>query len=83
MGLKLDWRGFWWLRGVPALSIPTKLTYAVRVAVPTAIAKLNFDFGIGQFAGKVYGSGPDTINVKARHQAGFQVSYSFGGLASR
>jgi hypothetical protein len=63
--------------GVPALSIPTTLTYDVRVAVPTAIAKLNFDFGIGQFTGKVYGSGPDAINVKARHQAGFQVSYSF------
>lgn len=65
------------VRGVPALSIPTTLTYAVRVAVPTRIATLNFDFGIGQFAGKVYGSGPDAINVKARHQAGFQVSYSF------
>lgn len=62
--------------GAPALNIPTTLTYDVRV-VPTRKAKLNFDFGIGQIAGQVYGSGPNAINVKARHQAGFQVSYGF------
>jgi hypothetical protein len=62
--------------GVPALNIPTTLTYDLRV-VPTPRPKLNFDFGIGQIAGQVSGSGPNAINVKARHQAGFQVSYNF------
>jgi hypothetical protein len=64
---------FW---GTPALNIPTTLTYDLPV-VPTRKAKLSLDFGIGQFAGQVYGSGPNAINIKARHQAGFQVSYSF------
>jgi hypothetical protein len=45
--------------GVPALSIPT--TNAARVAIPPPIATLNFDFGIGQFADKIYGSGPDAM----------------------
>jgi hypothetical protein len=62
--------------GTPPLNIPTTLTYDLRV-VPTRKAKLSLDFGIGQFAGQVYGSGPNAINIKARHQAGFQVSYSF------
>lgn len=62
--------------GAPALNIPTTLTYIARV-VPTPKTKLNCDFGIGQIAGQVYGSGPNAINVKARHQAGFQVSYNF------
>ena len=62
--------------GAPALNIPTTLTYDVRVA-PSPKSKLNFDFGIGQIAGQVYGSGPNAINVKARHQAGFQVTYHF------
>jgi hypothetical protein len=52
------------------------LTYDLRV-VPTRKAKLNFDFGVGQICGQVYGSGANAIDVKARHQAGFQVSYSF------
>lgn len=62
--------------GEPALNIPTTLTYCARV-VPSTKAKLNFDFGIAQVAGQVYGSAPAGINLKARHQAGVQVSYGF------
>ena len=58
------------------LNIPTSLTYCARV-IPSAKHKLNFDIGIAQVAGEVYGSGPTGINLKARHQFGAQVSYGF------
>jgi hypothetical protein len=59
--------------GTPlALNIPTTLTYCVRV-VPSPKHKLNFDFGIAQIAGEI----AQGTNLKARHQAGFQVSYGF------
>lgn len=59
--------------GTPlALNIPTTLTYCVRV-IPTSKHKLNFDFGIAQVAGQI----APGVDLKARHQAGFQVSYGF------
>ncbi len=39
--------------------------------------KLNFDFGVAQIAGQIYGSGPTGVNLQARHQIGVQVSYGF------
>ncbi|MGA3092080.1 MAG: DUF3034 family protein [Terriglobales bacterium] len=59
------------------LNIPTTLTYCVRF-LPSPKHKLNFDFGIAQVAGNIYNT-PATgiINLQARHQAGFQVSYGF------
>jgi hypothetical protein len=56
----------------PNLNISTTLTYCVRVA-PSPSHKLNFDFGIAQIAGNVMPG----VNLKARHQAGVQVSYGF------
>lgn len=56
----------------PTLNIPTTLTYCVRF-VPSPKQKLNFDFGIAQIAGNVMPG----VNLKARHQAGVQVSYGF------
>ncbi len=56
----------------PTLNIPTTLTYCVRF-VPSPKHKLNFDFGIAQIAGNVLPG----VDLKARHQAGFQVSYGF------
>lgn len=56
----------------PTLNIPTTLTYCVRF-IPSPKHKLNFDFGIAQIAGNVLPG----VDLKARHQAGFQVSYGF------
>ena len=58
--------------GFPTLNIPTTLTYCVRI-IPTPKYKLNLDFGIAQIAGQV----EPTVNLQARHQFGFQVSYGF------
>lgn len=58
--------------GFPTLNIPTTLTYCVRV-IPTGRHKLNFDAGVAQIAGQVL----PTVNLKARHQFGLQVSYGF------
>ena len=54
------------------LNIPTTLTYCMRF-VPTPKHKLNFDFGVAQLAGKV----APGVDLKARHQVGFQMSYGF------
>jgi hypothetical protein len=56
----------------PTLNIPATLTYCVRF-VPSPKQRLNFDFGIAQIAGNVMPG----VNLKARHQAGVQVSYGF------
>jgi hypothetical protein len=56
----------------PTLNIPTTLTYCVRF-IPSPKYKLNFDFGIAQIAGEVLPG----VDLKARHQAGFQMSYGF------
>ena len=68
--------GFDGQNGTTPLNIPTTLTYAARF-VPTSKYKLNFDLGVAQIAGQVYGSGATGINLKARHQIGVQVSYGF------
>jgi len=68
--------GFDGTNGTLALNIPTTLTYAARF-VPTLKYKLNFDLGVAQIAGQVYGSGITGINLQARHQIGVQVSYGF------
>ena len=56
----------------PQLNIPTTLTYAARFT-PNWEHKVNFDVGVAQIAGQI---GPGT-DLKARHQAGVQVSYAF------
>ena len=55
-----------------ALNIPTTMTYCARI-VPSPKQKLNFDFGVAQIAGEI----APGVNLKARHQVGFQVSYGF------
>ena len=55
----------------PNLSIPTTLTYAARFTV--AKYHFNLDGGVAQVAGKV----APGIDVKARHQIGAQISWSF------
>lgn len=59
--------------------VPTSEVYAVRV-VPHTKAKLNFDLGVLQAAGKI-GASPTlpTVNVdlKARARVAFAVSYGF------
>ncbi len=56
----------------PTLNIPATLTYCVRF-IPSAKYKLNFDAGVAQIAGQVM----PAVNLQARHQVGFQVSYGF------
>ncbi len=56
----------------PTLNIPTTLTYCVRV-FPNTKYKFNLDFGIAQIAGHTMPG----VDLKARHQAGVQVSYAF------
>jgi hypothetical protein len=58
------------------LNIPTTLTYCTRI-VPSPKHKLNIDFGVAQIAGKIYGNGPTSINLQARHQFGTQMTYGF------
>ncbi|HTW78112.1 MAG TPA: hypothetical protein VME23_01080 [Terracidiphilus sp.] len=54
------------------LNIPTTLTYCARV-LPSPKHKLNIDFGIAQVAGEI----APGVNLKARHQAGVQLTYGF------
>jgi hypothetical protein len=54
------------------LSFPTTLVYCARV-IPSPKHKLNLDFGIVQVAGQV----APGVDLKARHQAGVQISYGF------
>jgi hypothetical protein len=58
--------------GFPTLSIPTTLTYCTRI-VPSPKHKINVDFGIAQIAGQV----TPTVNLKARHAWGSQITYAF------
>jgi hypothetical protein len=60
------------VRNLPGVAIPTTLVYAVRV-VPTEAAKLNLDFGVAQVAGKI----APGVDVRARSQFGFGISYGF------
>jgi hypothetical protein len=60
------------VRNLPGVAIPTTLVYALRV-VPTEAAKLNLDFGVAQVAGQI----APGVDVKARSQFGFGISYGF------
>jgi hypothetical protein len=62
--------------GGMVLNIPTTLTYCTRV-VPSTRHLLNVDFGVGQIAGQINGSGSTGVNVKARHTWGTQITYGF------
>ena len=58
-----------------AATIPTTLTYAVRV-VPTPegpLQKFNVDFGIAQIANHIMPG----VDLKARHQVAMGISYGF------
>ena len=56
----------------PKLNIPTTLTYAARF-VPNSKYHFNLDVGVAQIAGNVQPG----VDLKARHQIGTQVSWSF------
>jgi hypothetical protein len=58
------------IKNLPGVSLPNTLAYAVRI-VPTGKAKLNVDFGVGQVAGQI----APGVNVTARHQFAFGISY--------
>jgi hypothetical protein len=54
------------------LDIPTSVDYAIRI-VPIAERKLNIDLGILQAAGRI----APTVDLKARAQFAFGISYGF------
>jgi len=58
--------------GLPAAIIPTTLTYDVRV-IPMRERRLNLDFGVAQLANHIMPG----VDLKARHQFGMGISYSF------
>jgi hypothetical protein len=57
---------------LPGAGVPTTLIYAMRV-IPSERIKLNLDFGVAQAAGKIMPG----VDLKARKQPGFGISYSF------
>lgn len=61
-----------YLYKVPGPTIPTTLTYFLRVLPPGKIP-INFDLGVVQAAGNI----ANGINLKARHQVGMGISYRF------
>jgi len=72
------------VEGLPAASIPTTLTYAVRIVPAGAFPsihhgwgeerpKLTFDIGVAQVAGAVMPG----ANLDARHQLAIGISYQF------
>ena len=58
------------LKNLPGVSIPTELTYFVRV-LPVGEKPINFDFAVAQLAGKV----APGLDLKARSQFCFAISY--------
>lgn len=58
--------------GLPNASIPTTLTYFVRI-VPNGKVPFNIDFGIAQAAGKIQPG----VDLKARNQFAMGMSYRF------
>lgn len=58
--------------GLPNASIPTTLTYFVRI-VPNGKVPFNIDFGIAQAAGKIQPG----VDLKARQQFAMGMSYRF------
>ena len=70
------------IEGLPGAVIPTTITYAVRVVPSGALPihgwgvetpKLTLDFGLAQAAGNI----APGVDLKARHQFAFGVSYGF------
>ena len=60
------------IRNLPGASIPTTLTYALRI-VPTEKSKFNVDLGVAQAAGRILPG----VDVQVRHQFALGVSYGF------
>jgi hypothetical protein len=58
------------VRNLPGAVVPTTITYAARF-VPSPKHKFNLDFGVAQAAGWILPG----VNLKARHQFAFGVSY--------
>ena len=60
------------LQGVPGATIPTSMTYFVRL-LPKPERPFNIDFGIAQAAGNI----APGVNVRARNRFAMGVSYRF------
>lgn len=61
------------IQNLPGATVPTTLTYFVRVLPPTERQHFNIDFGVAQAAGFVL----PTANIKARAQFATGISYRF------
>jgi hypothetical protein len=70
------------LEGLPGAVIPTTITYAVRIVPAGALPihgwgvetpKLTLDFGVAQVAGNILSG----VNLQARRQFAFGISYGF------
>ncbi len=61
-----------YIKGLPGATVPTTLTYFVRV-VPKTEFPINFDFGVAQIAGKI----APGVDLKARHQFAMGITYQF------
>jgi len=70
------------IQGLPGAVVPTTITYAVRIVPAGALPihgwgvetpKLTLDFGLAQAAGNILPS----VDLQARHQFAFGISYGF------
>jgi hypothetical protein len=70
------------IQGLPGAVIPTTITYAVRIVPSGALPihgwgvekpKLTLDFGMAQVAGNIMSG----VDLQARHQFAFGISYGF------
>jgi hypothetical protein len=70
------------IQGLPGAVMPTTITYAVRIVPSGALPihgwgvetpKLTIDFGLAQAAGNIMPG----VNLQARHQFAFGISYGF------
>ncbi len=61
------------VKDLPGAIVPTTITYALRIVPAPEKAKLNIDFGIAQAAGVIMPG----VDLRARHQFGFGISYMF------
>jgi hypothetical protein len=70
------------IEGLPGAVMPTTITYAVRIVPSGALPihgwgverpKLTLDFGVAQAAGNIMPG----VNLQARHQFAFGISYGF------
>ena len=62
-----------YIKDLPGPTLPTSLTYFVRIIPAPERVKLNVDFGVLQAAGKI----APGVDLKARHQFALGVSYHF------